>query len=316
MAPTEAVSGPPRPRVSIGVPVYNGETFLDEALDSIAAQTFRDYELIVSDNASSDRTRVICETRAARDPRIRYVRNAVNIGGDRNYYRCFELSSGEYFLNVAHDDRLDPLYVEATVAFLDGHPEYVFCHARSREIDATGAVVGDLDPNPFTDSPRPSERFYDAVCVSRYVVANFGMIRSSVLRRMPPLAPYPSSDAFWQAELALRGRLHELPEFLFYRRLHAGAGHTTPLHERLAWSDPTRKGALVFPTWRRLGEYLGSIARVPMGLGERLRCLGQVVRYVREKRVGGQLVRDLRMAARRILLASPAGRTRRKGPPG
>lgn len=315
MAPTDARSGASRPRVSIGVPVYNGEAFLAEALDSIAAQTFSNYEVILSDNASTDRTGEICRARAARDARIRYVRNSVNIGGDRNYYRCFELSSGDYFLNVAHDDRLDPRYVEKTVAFLDAHPDFVFCHARSREIDAAGSVVRDLEPNPFTESLRPSERFYDAVCASRYVVANFGMIRSSTLRRMPPLAAYPSSDAFWQAELALRGRLHEIPEFLFYRRLHARAGHMTPMHERLAWSDPGREGAHFFPTWRRLGEYLGAIARVPMGFSERRRCLGQVLRYVREKRVGGQLVRDVRMAARRVLLASPLGRLR-KAPPG
>lgn len=308
MAPPDARSGPRRPRVSIGVPVHNGEAFLEEALDSIATQTFPDYELIISDNASSDRTAAICECYASRDARIRYSRNPVNIGGDRNYYRCFELSSGEYFLNVAHDDRLDPRYVEKTVAVLDAHPDVVFCHSRSREIDAEGHVVRDLDANPFSASPRPHERFYDAVCVSRYVVANFGMIRSSVLRRMPPLAAYPSSDAFWQAELALRGRLHEIPEFLFYRRIHAAAGHMTPLHERLAWSAPERPRALFFPTWRRLGEYLASIARVPLGATERLHCLGQLVRYIRVKRVPGQMVRDLRMAARQVLLSSPARR--------
>lgn len=76
-----------RPRVSIGLPVYNGEAYLEEALDSIASQTFTDYELIISDNASTDRSPAICQTRASRDPRIRYSRNAVNIGGDRNYYR-------------------------------------------------------------------------------------------------------------------------------------------------------------------------------------------------------------------------------------
>jgi glycosyltransferase involved in cell wall biosynthesis len=307
MAPADPGSGPHRPRVSIGVPVYNGEAFLEEALASIRAQTFSDYELILSDNASTDGTRAICERHAARDPRIQYVRNAVNIGGDRNYYRCFELSGGEYFMTVAYDDRLDPRYVHETIRFLDAHPDVVLCHSRSHEIDGSGNVVRDLEPNPFTTSPSPHERFYDAVCVSRYVVANFGMLRSSVLRQMPPLAAYPSSDAFWQAELALRGRLYEIPEFLFYRRIHPGAGHLTPMHERLVWSNPADGDAIFFPTWRRLGEYLSSVARAPIGFAERLRCLVQVGRYVGEKRVLGQMIRDLRMAVRNRLRTSRLG---------
>jgi hypothetical protein len=121
---------------------------------------------------------------------------------------------------------------------------------------------------------------------------------------MPPLAAYPSSDAFWQAELSLRGRLHEVPEFHFFRRIRAAAGHMVPLHERLAWSDPARAADFFFPTWRRLGEYAASIRRVPMGPAQRLRCLAQLGRYWRIKRISGQLARDLRMNLRRVLLRS------------
>lgn len=301
-----------RPRVSVGLPVYNGEAYLEQALMSIAAQTFQHYEVIICDNASTDRTGEICQAYAARDGRIRYHRNPGNIGGDRNYNRCFELATGDYILTLAHDDRLGPRYLEKTVAVLDTTPEIVFCHSRSRQIDETGAIVRDFEPNPFSDSSKPHQRLFDAICVSRYVLANFGMIRSRTLRAMPPLAAYPSSDAFWQAELALRGRLYEIPEFLFDRRIRSGAGHLTPLHERLAWSEPGRATALFFPTWRRLGEYLASIRRVPMGLGERLRCIVQLARYWREKRIAGQLARDLRMNARRVLLRSSTVRAWRE----
>ncbi|MET0618632.1 MAG: glycosyltransferase family A protein, partial [Thermoanaerobaculia bacterium] len=117
--------------MSIGLPVYNGEDYLEEALDSIAAQTYRDYEVVISDNASTDRTAEICERYAARDSRIRIVRNPSNIGGDRNYYRCFELSRGKYFLGTAHDDRFDPKYLERVLAVLEADPEAVFCHSRA-----------------------------------------------------------------------------------------------------------------------------------------------------------------------------------------
>src|SRR5215510_12797807 len=92
------------PRISIGLPVYNGEKFLREALDSLLTQTFEDFELILSDNASTDETPAICRVYAAADKRVRYVRNAANIGVYRNFNRVFQLASGKYFKWAAADD--------------------------------------------------------------------------------------------------------------------------------------------------------------------------------------------------------------------
>ena len=96
------------PRVSIGLPVYNGDNYLAETLDSILAQTFTDFELIISDNGSTDRTEAICRRYAAQDHRVRYVRNPSNLGAARNYKRAFELARGEYFKWNGHDDPLAP----------------------------------------------------------------------------------------------------------------------------------------------------------------------------------------------------------------
>ncbi len=85
------------PRVSIGLPVFNGERYLARAIDSILAQDFRDLELVVCDNASTDRTAEICAAYARRDPRVRYHRNPRNLGAGPNYDRCFHLARGEYF---------------------------------------------------------------------------------------------------------------------------------------------------------------------------------------------------------------------------
>jgi glycosyltransferase involved in cell wall biosynthesis len=296
------------PRVSIGVPVYNGEAYLEEALLSIAAQTWSDYEVILSDNASTDRTREICLAYAARDSRVRYVRNDVNIGGDRNHNRCFELSRGVYFLGLAHDDRLEPTYVERAVAVLEAEPSIVFCHSRTRIIDASGAPTDLQEPHAFSDSDRPDVRLRDAICDAQSVVVGFGMMRSSVLRQTPLFKPYPSSDAFLQADLSLRGRLYEIPEILFNRRLHAKTGHAIPMYERLAWSNPSGKASLYFPAWRRVGEYFAAVARAPLRGGERLRCVAVVLAYCRERRILPQLTRDLRMAARQAALQTALGR--------
>ena len=104
------------PRVSIGMPVYNGEEFLERALDSLLAQSFSDFELIISDNASQDKTQEICLRYAARDPRVKYYRNETNIGAAENFNRVFALSSGEYFKWAGHDDSWTPDYLERCVS--------------------------------------------------------------------------------------------------------------------------------------------------------------------------------------------------------
>ena len=104
------------PKVSIGLPVYNGERYLREALDSILGQTFRDFELIICDNASTDETAAICADYAARDPRIRYHRQTHNIGATANFNHTFELARGAYFKWAAHDDVLAPTWLEKCVA--------------------------------------------------------------------------------------------------------------------------------------------------------------------------------------------------------
>ena len=126
------------PRVSIGLPVYNGERYLQQAIDSLLAQTFSDFELILLDNASTDGTRAICEAAAARDPRVRYLREPVNTGGIRNHNRTVELSRGEYFKWAAHDDIYAETFVEMCVAHLDSSPATVIAFTQSEFIDEHG----------------------------------------------------------------------------------------------------------------------------------------------------------------------------------
>ena len=118
-----------RPTVSIGLPVHNGAAFLAEAIESIPAQTFTDFELVISDNASTDRTPEICRSYTAADGRIRYYRQEANIGAARNYNVVFQRSSGKYFKWAAHDDLIRPTYLARCVAALEADPEAVLCHS-------------------------------------------------------------------------------------------------------------------------------------------------------------------------------------------
>ncbi len=133
------------PYVSIGLPVYDGERFLAETLDSLLAQTFEDLELIISDNASTDRTQEICKDYLAKDRRIRYYRNDQNLGAARNYNRVFELSTGKYFKWAAHDDLCASALTERCVEVLDSEPSAVMCYARTIIIDEHGKHQKDFD---------------------------------------------------------------------------------------------------------------------------------------------------------------------------
>src|SRR5262249_36899823 len=148
-----------KPRVSIGMPVYHGEPFLKEALDSILAQTYSDFELIISDNASTDRTQEICTAYAAKDKRIQYSRNDKNLGAAKNYNRVFELSSGEYFKWAAHDDICAPDFLVRCITVLDQDPSVVLCYPREIGIDEQGKFLGNRPYKLDTSLTKPSERF-------------------------------------------------------------------------------------------------------------------------------------------------------------
>jgi glycosyltransferase involved in cell wall biosynthesis len=258
------------PRVSIGLPVYNGENYLAETIDSILAQTFTDFELIISDNASTDRTEAICRQYAAQDPRIRYVRNANNLGAARNYNCAFELAHGEYFKWNGHDDPLAPSFLERCIEVLDRHPGVVLCFARNRAIDERGEDhdVGALTartfaPKPQLESPEAHVRFYHAVVADHPQGAIFGLIRRRVLAKTPLIGSYRMSDLVLLGELALRGRFHQVSEPLQDRRFHSQQGRNVyrSAHLREMWFDPSRSHARNRPYLRLLREHLAAVRR-------------------------------------------------------
>lgn len=276
---------PGLPRVTVGIPVYNGENYLAEAIDSILAQSFGDFELLISDNASTDRTEAICREFASRDPRIVYFRQPENLGAAHNYNFVFHNSHGEYFKWAAHDDLVDPQFLELAVAALDLHPEVPLVFSKTRKIDEHGKVVGtygETYEQMRLSSPRPAERFGDMVCMPNNCVALFGLMRKSQLATTNLHAAYPGADRCLLGELALRGPVYEIPEYLFLRRDHPGAytHQQNRTRYRMGWWDPSQQDRRSFPHWRRLKELRGSIERANLPLAQRLACYGQLVRWL------------------------------------
>ena len=133
-----------RPRVSIGLPVYNGEAFIADAISSFRAQSFDDFELIVSDNAWTDATEDIVREFASADPRIRYLRSETNVGANRNFNRTYYFATGEYFKWAAHDDVVEPTFIERCVSVLNDDPTVVLVHSRTSYIGGNGEALRPL----------------------------------------------------------------------------------------------------------------------------------------------------------------------------
>ncbi len=272
------------PCVSIGMPVYNGEDYLAAAIESILTQTFSDFELIISDNASTDRTADICRAYAASDPRVRYVRNGTNLGAARNYNQVVELARGRYFKWASHDDVCAPQLLERCVAVLEREPGVVLCYARTQFIDEEGQAIEQHEDRFDLRSPNPHERFAGVFEAPGWCNPIFGVVRTDVLRQTALIGGYYSSDRVLLAELALRGKFYEVPEYLFFRRIHDDMSMqaNTSSVQLAAWFDPTRRRSLtlLFPRWRWFAEYLKAIQRAPLSRYQRVRSALHLVRYL------------------------------------
>ena len=276
------------PLLSIGLFVFNGERFLEEALCSILNQTFTDFELIISDNASTDQTRQIAEAYAERDDRIRYYRSERNMGAGWNARRVYELATGRYFKWAAVDDLLEPDLLQRCVGILESDPDCVLAYANTKEVDENRIFIKNYVTPTKTDSNDPVARFREMILTDHKCYQIFGVIRISALRQLPPQGTYVNGDRVLLVRLALLGRFYEVPEHLFISRHHRGQSVAT-LPVRLTmrrfrltnrygtlpsteWWDTAKTRTVSFPESRELLEYSLSIYRAPLTAGQKLRC--------------------------------------------
>jgi glycosyltransferase involved in cell wall biosynthesis len=290
-------------RVSIGLPVYNGERYLATALESLVSQTFEDLEIVVCDNASTDATREIAESFARRDPRVRCVVNADNIGAAPNFNKVFGLTSGAYFKWAAHDDVCAPEMIERCVEALDGNPAAVLAHARARVIGEAGEAIEDYDVPLATDSPVASERFASLI-IGHKCYEIFGLIRRAALERTPLIGTYAHGDGVLLLQLAMQGPFVEVPERLFHPRTHETQSMSMvgDYWSYAEWFDPAHRNRLTFPFWRIHFEYYKAAMRAPIPAAERRACLGALARRVwaRRRLLRGDVLHHVRRVWRRL----------------
>lgn len=295
------------PRVSVGLPVFNGARYLGVTIASILDQDFTDLELIISDNASTDATGEICRDFARRDARVRYVRNERNLGAGPNYDSCFHKARGTYFKWAAHDDALAPGYLSKAVAALDAAPDAVLCTVGITEIGPNDEVLRTYANSfPGVSSPHAAERFGAVIHARHQCEDFFGLYRRAALVGSGLHDNYSGSDRVLLAEMALRGPWVSVPEPLFLHREHE-ARYTRAIllqdrRQAALWQDSTVQdgGGAKRPkapsTLFHLvvyGKYLDLVRRNVRSSSARAACYRQLARWWLTDGHLSDVVRDL-----------------------
>lgn len=255
-----------KPLVSIGMPVYNGAEYLRPALDSLLAQDYENFELIISDNHSTDSTQEICLDYMAKDKRIQYYRNRTNIGAVNNFNRVFELSRGEYFMWAAHDDVREPNYISACLETLEMNPNVILCC--SNTLLEEGGQFRELKEN-FNTVGMSANRRFRKILWNNSCSSTYGLIRSSALRKPHPFKDTVSSDNLLLAELSLLGEFCQLPLFLFKEKVR-----TRSLSQRingiLNMYLPDRDRYIYLPFIRLAIDHWKVVQNAPLAKNEKL----------------------------------------------
>jgi glycosyltransferase involved in cell wall biosynthesis len=258
----------------------------------------------VADNASTDDSAAICEEYARRDPRIRFYRNAVNIGANGNFTYTLSLARNPYFMWASSNDYIAPTYIEQAVAVLDARPDVVLCCARPRYFAGHPDQYEEVDDPMNIEMDSPIVRF--KALLDRITINNamHGLIRTEALRATMPLESYYSSDNVMVAQLSLAGKFVQIPDALFYRRFEQAAATELMTTEQLRhFYMPGRRSPLRYQVWRLQTGLWALLFRSQLGASDRFRLCAELLK--RTYWDCPKLMRDLFEAMR---IVSPATR--------
>tara|TARA_B100000315_G_scaffold194775_1_gene185527 strand:- start:297 stop:1229 length:933 start_codon:yes stop_codon:yes gene_type:complete len=228
------------PIVSIGLPIYNGEEHVREALDSLLSQTISDFELIISDNASIDKSEEICLEYARNDERICYYRSEVNNGAIWNVNRVFELSRGKYFMWAAHDDLWERNFIETCLKGFDSNADIILSATGSNIMNDEMNELIVLDRGLTTVGQEPAARFkkYRRM-IQGYPNTNsifYGLHRRETLGKVMPMKKIMAVDHVLLATSTLVGEFITSDEVLHYKR-YGGASSSHQSNARTCKID-------------------------------------------------------------------------------
>ncbi len=248
---------PIRTLVSIGLPVYNGARFLNEAVASLLAQDYSPLELIISDNASTDATETICREWAAKDNRVRCIRHAATINGEENFNATLAAARGEFFMWAADDDLWEPTFVRTLVPLLQRNPAAVlaFCDFNDFEQDSTKGRRYSLRSLPSPSRFMRLRRYLRLRESDGKANLIYALVRRETITAIGGFKIWGRGlwgiDMLVVLRLLAEGDLVLSPELLFHKRI------TPP---RTGVSGPVGSHSLFFEARGKLRDKLGFFA--------------------------------------------------------
>jgi len=292
-------------KVIVGLPVYNGQKYLGAAIESHLSQSFGDFDLVISDNGSTDATPEICSNYASKDTRIKYLRSPENRGILWNHRRVFEAieSPNQYFRWAGADDIMEPGLLQAMVEVLNTRPGVEAVVPATKNINDHGEIIGAMARTLDLQSSDVFERAHDVLVANYQHVIAYGLLRASTLRLMRTRPDYIGWDPIFLWELALRGQMVQSAGPVLLRRFHPGSiSRVKTVKEMRKWVEPNSKAGMNFPHWTWAYERVRALIACPLSTRDRLRIGTFLARYTMWQR--GALVRDVIQAARRTLRLS------------
>jgi len=275
------------PKISVGMPVYNGEPYLEEAIKATLAQTYGNFELIISDNASTDKTEEICRDYVQQDQRIHYIRNKENIGAANNYNQLFHKSKAAYFRWFNADDLCSEKLHEKCLKILEENPNAVMCYGKTDIIDGQGKFLKHYEDNLNLQQESVVERFTTYMKVVGLTNAIYGLMRRSALTKTLLMgdASFPAADTNLMGEIVLNGKVIEIPETLFFRRMHEDASswdRNNQTVQQTFWAGANSK--FIMPTFKKNFAYFKAIKKAPISSSEKW----QLRKYILRRMIWGR----------------------------
>lgn len=267
------------PLVTIGVPVYNSQKYLRQSLDSLLAQTYTDFVLVICDNASTDATAEICQEYVRRDSRVKYFRNPVNIGMTGNFNRVFELTTTKYIKWSTADDYWSPDMLADAVAVMEADPSVGVCYPQTTVVDDEGNIKDLYVDKLHMMQDDPADRFLQLIeTISPLVNHHLGLLRTDTVRRTRLFGRHVSADIGFLAEMSLYGKFYEVRRRQFFRRFHEdssswnrGGAETEAQEARRFHAANVRR--VPFNKWRFELAFMISIVRSPLSLSKKIELL-------------------------------------------
>ena len=275
------------PKISVGLPVYNGERFLAEAIESILNQDFEDLELIISDNGSDDGTYDICRHYAKIDGRVKYYRYPKNLGSSKNGRRTLDASSGEYFMWAMDDDLREKTMITDCLSVLENDLSVVMCHTQVKGIDENGKFMGIVNDYVKVDQNTPRERFFSILWNLDVCTPIHGLIRTDALHQMPwPSSRSRGTDRIMLSELALIGRFLQIPKPLFIYRFHSTRDISTLEKNNSfyqAFNPENELEGITLPFCEFAFETLNVVKYASLDENDKAELIGEVLRCFRTR---------------------------------